>query len=178
MPYFGLEVTPLAADGALYVTGPNQVAALDATTGNRLWTYLRRPRPGWWGDSQLGTNRGVALRGNKVFFVTDNAHLLALDRATGALGWKTAMAPETPASEPPHHYGGTIAPLVVRDLVVAGVAGADAGIRGFVAAFNAETGAVVWRRWTVPRRGERGIESWQGPEPIRRWRVDVADRLG
>jgi PQQ-dependent dehydrogenase (methanol/ethanol family) len=167
MPYFGLEVTPLAADGVLYVTGPNQVAALDAATGNRLWTYSRPPTPGLVGDSQLGTNRGVALRGDTVFFVTDNAHLLALDRATGALRWETAMAPEAPASEPPHHYGGTIAPLVVRDMVVAGVAGADAGIRGFVAAFNAETGAVVWRRWTVPRRGERGIETWQGAEPIR-----------
>jgi PQQ-dependent dehydrogenase (methanol/ethanol family) len=167
MPYFGLEVTPLAADGVLYVTGPNQVVALDATTGRALWTYSRPPTPGLVGDSQLGTNRGVALRGDTVFFVTDNAHLLALDRRTGALRWETPMAPDAPPSEGPHHYGGTIAPLVVRDLVVAGVAGADAGMRGFVAAFNAGTGALVWRRWTVPRLGERGIETWQGPEPIR-----------
>ena len=90
MPYFGLEVTPLAADGVLYVTGPNQVVALDATTGRALWTYSRPPTPGLVGDSQLGTNRGVALRGDKVFFVTDNAHLLALDRGTGALRWETA----------------------------------------------------------------------------------------
>ena len=167
MPHFGLEVTPLAADGVLYVTGPNQVVALDAETGRALWTYSRPPTPGLVGDSQLGTNRGVALRGDTVYFVTDNAHLLALDRGTGALRWETPMAPDAPPSEPPHHYGGTVAPLVVRDMVVAGVAGADAGIRGFVAAFNAESGALVWRRWTVPRRGERGIETWQGPEPIR-----------
>jgi PQQ-dependent dehydrogenase (methanol/ethanol family) len=167
MPHFGLEVTPLAADGVLYVTGPNQVVALEAETGRALWTYSRPPTSGLMGDARLGTNRGVALRGNTVFFVTDNAHLLALDRGTGALRWETTMAPDTPPSEPPHHYGGTVAPLIVRDMVVAGVAGADAGIRGFVAAFNAESGALVWRRWTVPRRGERGIESWQGEEPIR-----------
>ena len=167
MPHFGLEVTPLAADGVVYVTGPNQVVALDAGTGRALWTYSRPPTPGLVGDSQLGTNRGVALRGDTVYFVTDNAHLLALDRGTGALRWETPMAPDAPPSEPPHHYGGTVAPLVVRDMVVVGVAGADAGIRGFVAAFNAESGALVWRRWTVPRRGERGIETWQGPEPIR-----------
>jgi PQQ-dependent dehydrogenase (methanol/ethanol family) len=167
MPYFGLEVTPLAADGVLYVTGPNQVVALEAGTGQALWTYSRPPTPGLVGDSQLGTNRGVALRGDTVYFVTDNAQLLALDRGTGALRWDTPMAPEAPPSEGRHHYGGTIAPLVVRDMVVAGVAGADAGMRGFVAAFNAETGALVWRRWTVPRQGEPGIETWQGPEPIR-----------
>jgi PQQ-dependent dehydrogenase (methanol/ethanol family) len=167
MPHFGLEVTPLAADGVLYVTGPNQVVALDAETGRAMWTYSRPPTPGLVGDAQLGTNRGVALRGDTVYFVTDNAHLLALDRSTGDLRWETPMAPDALPSEPPHHYGGTVAPLVVRDMVVVGVSGADAGIRGFVAAFNAESGALVWRRWTVPRRGERGIETWQGPEPIR-----------
>ena len=98
--------------------------------------------------------------------MTDNAHLLALDRATGRLLWETVMPPAAPAGEQ-HFYGGTVAPLIVHDTVVAGVAGADAGIRGFVAAFNAETGALVWRRWTVPRKGEPGIDTWQGPEPIR-----------
>ena len=70
-----------------------------------------------------------------------------------------------PAGE--HHtYGGTLAPLIVDDLVIAGVAGADEGIRGFVAAFKTDSGALAWRRWTVPRRGEPGIETWQGKEPI------------
>ncbi len=166
MPYFGLETTPLAADGVLYITGPNQVVALDVLTGAALWRYSRPPSPGLVGDSRLGTNRGVALLGDQVFFVTDNAHLLALDRGTGAVRWEKTMAPDA-AAEEQHHYGGTIAPLVVRGTVVAGVSGADAGIRGFVAAFDAETGALVWRRWTVPRQGEPGIESWQGTEPIR-----------
>jgi PQQ-dependent dehydrogenase (methanol/ethanol family) len=163
--YFGLEVTPLAADGVLYVTGPNQVFALDALTGSPLWEYSRPASAGMAGDAKLGTNRGVAILRDKVFFVTDNAHLLALDRASGKLIWETAMAPETPPDEH-HHYGGTLAPLVVQDTVIAGVAGADQGIRGFIAAFQAGTGALVWRRWTVPRRGEPGIETWQGKEPV------------
>jgi PQQ-dependent dehydrogenase (methanol/ethanol family) len=166
MQYFGLESTPLAADGVLYVTGPNQVVALDVLTGAAVWNYSRPSSPNLMGDSRLGTNRGAALLGDRIFFVTDNAHLVALDRATGKLRWETTMAPDAIAEE--HHaYGGTIAPLVVHDTVIAGVAGADAGIRGFVAAFNADTGALVWRRWTVPRKGEPGIDTWQGPEPIK-----------
>ena len=161
IPYFGLEVTPLAADGVLYVTGPNQVFALDALTGEALWHYSRPASTGMVGDARLGTNRGVAILRDKVFFVTDNAHLLALDRASGKLLWETPMA-----SGEQQHYGGTVAPLVVNETVVAGVAGADEGIRGFVAAFRPDTGALVWRHWTVPRRGEPGIETWQGKEPI------------
>src|SRR5207237_6415636 len=160
--YFGLETTPLAADGVLYVTAPNQVIAIDAQTGGQLWQYSRPPSAGMVGDARLGTNRGVALLRDKIYFVTDNAHLLALDRASGKLFWEMQMAPDTTGQ----HFGGTIAPLIVHDTVVAGVAGADHGIRGFVAAFAVETGAVVWRTWTVPRRGEPGSETWQGTEPV------------
>jgi PQQ-dependent dehydrogenase (methanol/ethanol family) len=159
--YFGLETTPLAADGVLYVTGPNQVYALDALTGESLWHYSRPAGLGLVGDASLGTNRGVAILRDKVFFVTDNAHLLALDRATGQLQWETTMTPD--GNQP---YGGTVAPLIVNDTVVAGVAGADHGIRGFVAAYKPDSGALVWRHWTVPRAGEPGIETWQGKEPI------------
>ena len=163
--YFGLETTPLAADGVLYVTGPNQVFALDTLTGNPLWHYSRPTSSGMVGDARLGTNRGVAILRDKVFFVTDNAHLLALDRANGRLRWEIPLAPAMPSGEH-HHYGGTMAPLVVKDIVIVGVAGADEGIRGFVAAFQADTGALVWRHWTVPRRGEPGIETWKGKEPV------------
>ena len=159
--YFGLEVTPLAADGVLYVTGPNQVIALDALTGEALWRYSRPASPGMVGDARLGTNRGVAILRDKVFFVTDNAHLLALNRADGKLAWETRMFPDEL-----QHYGGTEAPLIVNDLVVAGVAGADEGIRGFVAAYKPDNGEVAWRRWTVPLKGEPGSETWQGKEPL------------
>lgn len=161
IPYFGLEATPLAADGVLYVTGPNQVFALDALTGGAIWHYSRPASTGMVGDAKLGTNRGVAILRDKVFFVTDNAHLLALDRANGRLLWETSMA-----SGEHQNYGGTVAPLIVHDTVVAGVAGGDEGIRGFVAAYRSDNGALVWRRWTVPGRGEPGIETWQGKEPI------------
>src|SRR5881227_1858981 len=100
-----------------------------------LFGITRPASPGMDDDARLGTNRGVAILRDKVFFVTDNAHLLALDRGTGKLLWETPMAPEMPGER--HHYGGTVAPLIVGDTVVAGVAGADAGIRGFVAAFKA-----------------------------------------
>ena len=160
--YFGLETTPLAADGVVYVTGPNQVFAVDALTGNALWHYSRPASPGMVGDAKLGTNRGVAILRDKVFFITDNAHLLALDRASGKLLWEITMPPDTAGQ----HYGGTMAPLIVNDTIIAGVAGADEGIRGFVAAFKPDNGALLWRRWTVPRSGEPGIETWQGKEPL------------
>ena len=158
--YFGLETTPLAADGVLYVTGPNQVFALDAATGSPLWHYSRPTSAGMVGDAKLGTNRGVAILNGKVFFLTDDAHLLALDRADGKLSWEKHMS----AGDQPH--GGTMAPFIVGDMVVAGVSGADEGIRGFIAAYKADSGAEVWRRWTVPSRGEPGIETWKGPEPV------------
>lgn len=158
--YFGLETTPLASDGVLYVTGPNQVFALDALTGCPLWHYSRPPTSGLVGDAKLGVNRGVAVLRDKVFFITDNAHLVALERASGKLSWETPLADE---HQP---YGGTMAPLAVNNMIVAGVSGADEGIRGFVAAFSADTGKLVWRHWTVPHRGEPGIETWRGSEPL------------
>ena len=160
IPAFGLEVTPLEAGGVMYVTGPNQVYALDALTGEEIWKYSRPRTPGLDGDAALGTNRGVAILNDKVFFVTDNAHLIALDRGSGSLVWETAMAEER------QHYGGTLAPLVVKDAVIAGVSGADEGIRGFIASFQAATGELLWRHWTVPRHGEPGSETWKGSEPI------------
>jgi PQQ-dependent dehydrogenase (methanol/ethanol family) len=165
MSYFGIETTPLEADGVMWVTGQNEVFALDALTGNAIWHYSRPASPGMVGDAKLGTSRGVAILREKVFFATDNAHLLALDRATGRLLWEVSLAP---VMSPPEkfHYGGTMAPLIVHDTVVVGVAGADEGIRGFVAAYRPDDGKVVWRRWTVPLKGEPGSETWEGPEPL------------
>jgi len=156
--YFGLETTPLVADGVMYITGPNQVYALDPRSGQEIWRYAR-PRSTSVtiaADAAKGANRGVALLGDRVFHTTDDAHLICLDWLTGALRWDVYMP------ESLQHYGVTAAPLVVGDLVVAGVAGADDGIRGFLAAYKATTGKLAWRFWTVPRQGEPGWNTWQG----------------
>jgi putative heme-binding domain-containing protein len=138
--HFGLEVTPVVADGVMYVTGPNTAIALDALSGRQLWKYSRPRTPGLIGDASLGTNRGVAILGDRVFMSTDNAHLIALNRTTGALVWDTYMPEE------PMHYGSTVAPLPVGDdTIVAGVSGGDRGMRGFLAAYKASTGERLWR---------------------------------
>ncbi|MBY0505268.1 MAG: PQQ-binding-like beta-propeller repeat protein [Bryobacteraceae bacterium] len=156
MRYFGLETVPIVADGIMYATGPNQVLALDALTGQLIWRYGRPRTEGLVSDPSLGTNRGVAILGDHLFFVTDNAHLLALNRLTGTVVWEVTMPDE------PQKYGGTIAPLIVKDMVIAGVAGGDWGIRGFLDAYDAGTGQRRWRHWTVPTAGEPGAETWQG----------------
>jgi PQQ-dependent dehydrogenase (methanol/ethanol family) len=156
MQYFGLEVVPIVADGIMYVTGPNQAFALDARTGHPIWHYGRPRTPGLVSDASLGTNRGMAILGDKVFMVTDNAHLIALNRTTGRLVWETVMPDE------PQHYGGTVSPLIVKDMVIAGVSGGDWGIRGFLAAYRAASGERVWRHWTVPGKGEPGYDTWKG----------------
>ena len=156
MRYYGLETVPLVVDGIMYVTGPNQVFALDATSGQQIWHYSRPRTPGLVSDPSLGTNRGPAILGDNVFLVTDNAHLIAINRISGRLVWEQEMWDE------PQKYGGTVSPLIVKDMVIAGVAGGDWGIRGFVAAYKAATGERVWRHWTVPDDGEPGIETWVG----------------
>jgi len=156
MRYFGLETVPIVADGIMYVTGPNQVFALDPRTGHPIWHYSRPRTPGLVSDASLGTNRGVAILGDKIFMVTDNAHLIALNRVTGRLVWEVVMIDE------PQRYGGTVAPLVVKDLVIAGVSGGDWGIRGFLTAYKAATGERAWRHWTIPAKGDPGFETWKG----------------
>jgi PQQ-dependent dehydrogenase (methanol/ethanol family) len=158
IPYFGLETTPLVVEGIMYVTGPNQVFALDGRTGREIWRYARPRTPAGViaADATKGVNRGVAVLGDRVFYITDNAHMLCLHRLTGALLWDVYMPEEA------QHYGGTSAPLVVGDLVIGGVAGADEGIRGFIGAYKATTGELAWRFWTVPRPGEPGFATWKG----------------
>ncbi len=152
--FFNEETTPVVVDGIMYVTGPNSIFALDALTGREIWRYRRPRTAGLTGDGATGINRGVAVLGDKVFLVTDDAHLLAVNRTTGRPVWEQIMPKEH------QHYGGTSAPLALRDMVITGVAGADEGIRGFVVAYKAETGEEVWRHWTVPLKGEPGSETW------------------
>ena len=153
-----LQVTPVVVDGIMYVTSGNECYALDAGSGRQLWHYRRPRSEGLVGDSSAGINRGVAVAGRRVFMVTDHAHLIALDRFTGALLWDTEMADWR------QNYGATSAPLIVGDLVISGISGGDEGVRGFLSAFDRSTGAEVWRFWTVPRRGEPGSDTWIGTD--------------
>lgn len=143
-----LQCTPLVHNGVMYVTNSNEVIALDARTGRRIWRYK---------DDQVkrnDVNRGVALLDDKVYFVTSDAHLVALDARTGALRWSHQYA------DPKKGYFATLAPMAVKDKIVVGVSGGDSGMRGFVAALDARTGAEVWRTYTIPARGEPGSETW------------------
>ncbi len=151
-----LEVTPVVVDGLMYVTTGNEAVALDARTGREIWHYLRPPVKGVVGDAGGGINRGVAVLGDRVFMVTPDAHLLALNRIDGGLVWDTEMADYR------QQYGATAAPLVVKDLVISGVSGGDEGVRGFVAAYKASTGERIWRFWTMPAPGEPLSETWVG----------------
>ena len=152
----GVEVTPVVMDGVMYVTNANECYALDAGTGRQIWHFQRPRTRGLIGNAAGGMNRGVAIAGEKIFMVTDNAHLLALSRSHGEILWETEMA------DWHVNYNATSAPLVVNDLVISGTAGGEEGARGFVAAYSQATGKEVWRFWTVPAPGEPGSETWKG----------------
>jgi len=151
-----LEVTPLVVRGVMYVTSANNVFALDATTGRTLWHYDRPISSGLLDDAAAHKSRGGAVWQNSVYAETDDAHLLSLDARAGGLRWDIEYADKR------EHYGATSAPLVVKDLVIVGTSGGDSGVRGFIAAYEAETGKLKWRFWTVPGPGEFGSSSWPG----------------
>jgi alcohol dehydrogenase (cytochrome c) len=151
-----LETTPLVVDGIMYVTTANQCFALDAGSGRQIWHFQRPRTSGLVGNAAGGINRGAAVSGDRVFLVTDHAHLLALNRFTGQLAWDIEMADHT------QNYSATSAPLAIGDSIVSGVAGGDAGARGFVAAYDRATGKEQWRFWTAPLPGEPGSETWKG----------------
>ncbi|MBI3249405.1 MAG: PQQ-dependent dehydrogenase, methanol/ethanol family [Deltaproteobacteria bacterium] len=151
----GHQSPPLVNNGVMFITTPkNQVLALNASTGELLWRYQRELPEDLF---QLHpTNRGVALYGDKVFLATVDAHLLALNAKTGEVVWDQTVENYLTG------YYMTLAPLVVRGKVMVGVSGGELGIRGFVQAFEAETGKSVWKTYTVPGPGEKGHETWSG----------------
>jgi alcohol dehydrogenase (cytochrome c) len=157
----GLEVTPVVFDGIMFVTSGNDAWALDSRTGRQIWHYSRPITEGLIDDASMHHNRGVGLWRSHVFMETDNAHLLCLDARSGHLLW------DVPYAEGNKNYGATSAPLVVKDKVLVGTSGGDDGVRGFLAAFDADTGKPAWRLWTIPAPGEPGSESWPGEMYLR-----------
>ena len=148
------EVTPLVHDGIMYITvPPGDVYALDAETGARLWRYSRRLPEKLIACCGL-VNRGLAILGDRLFMATLDAYAIALDRKTGRLLWETELIDYSLG------YSGTHAPLVVKDMVMVGTAGGEYGIRGFIDAFDVETGERRWRFYTIPGPGEFGNDTW------------------
>jgi alcohol dehydrogenase (cytochrome c) len=147
------ESPALVNNGVMFVTTPmNQVIALDAKSGAVLWRY-RRPRPA--GSFVLhNTNRGVALYGDKVYFAAGEAVLVALDARTGKEVWAIEAADNKSS------YYFTLAPLIADGKVLVGASGGEFGVRGFVAAFDPNSGKELWRTFMVPAPGEPGSETW------------------
>ena len=143
-----LQCTPIVYDGVMYITSANELHALDARSGRQIWKYR---------DDKVkrqAVNRGAAILGDYVYFVTSESHLVALHRKSGALLFSKQYA------DPAKGYHATLAPMVVKDKILVGVSGGDGGMRGFVAAMNPETGTELWRTYTIPAKGEPGSETW------------------
>ena len=155
-----VQNTPVVVDGLMYISSVNEAWALDAGSGRQVWHWSRERTEGLIGNASLGMNRGVAIAGDRLFMLTDNAHMIALDRFDGTLLWDTPMADWT------QNYNSTNAPLIVNDLVIGGHAGGDEGVRGFISAYHQDTGEEAWRFWTIPAWGEPGSETWPSAEAI------------
>lgn len=150
-----VEATPLVVNGVIFTTEPPSTAvALDAKTGNVIWSYshnLSSDLPDCCGK----VNRGLAILGSTLFWGTLDGYLVALDANTGSVLWQTQ------AAEPSEGYTLTGAPLVANKLVIVGVAGGEFGIRGYLSAYDPETGKEAWRFSTIPGPGEPGHETWE-----------------
>jgi alcohol dehydrogenase (cytochrome c) len=155
-----VEASPIVRGGIMFLTDPpSRVLALDALTGEELWTFRREPSKAAGGNEfRAMPNRGVAILNDAVFVGTIDAHLIALSAETGALRWDVTVAPD------PRRYAITAAPLAYADLVVTGIAQPNAvkAGRGFVAAYDAKTGQERWRFNAIPQPGEHGNDTWEG----------------
>jgi alcohol dehydrogenase (cytochrome c) len=143
-----IKSTPLEVNGVLYFTAPDNVWAVDARFGREIWHY-QRPSEG----DHIG-HRGLGMYKNWLYFTTPDAHLVCLDAKDGAVRWIVELA------DPKLGYFSTMAPLVIRDHVIAGVSGDVTDIRGFLESLDPETGKIQWRWYTTPDPGQPGSETW------------------
>ena len=152
---YGEQGQPLVNDGVMYVTNAEATYAIDVTTGKQLWRTPvdwdpATPRVVCCGIS----NKGPALYNGKVYRGTLDAHIVALDQKTGKQVWKTKVA------DWKEGFSITGAPLVANGVVITGISGAEFGVRGFLDAYDPDTGKQLWRRYTIPAPGEKGSETW------------------
>jgi len=163
--------SPLYIDGVLYVsTARNVVHAFDAKTGKQLWKY----NPVIQGERlryNLGlVNRGIAAWNGKIIMGTLDARLVAIDAKTGKQVWSTDTVPASLGlGDMGNHYSITMAPRVAKGKVFIGGSGGEFGVRGWIAAFDAETGKQAWRFWTVPGDPAKGFESPKLAEAAKSW---------
>ncbi len=164
----GQESTPLVVDGVMYFTTAwSKVVALDAVTGARLWAYDPKVPPSWGVNACCDVvNRGVAAWKGKVFVGTLDGRLIALDATKGQPVW------ETQTFEPGMRYSITGAPRVVKGKVLIGNGGAEMGVRGYISAYDAETGKLAWRFYTVPGDPAKPFESPILKEAAKTWNGD------
>jgi alcohol dehydrogenase (cytochrome c) len=144
----GLRSSPIVYQGVLYITNTNSVYAIDARSGRLVWQYAD-PRA-----EKGGVNRGSAIWGDRVYLTTNDNYLVALDRHSGVVIFQKKFADIGKGTT------STSAPLIARGKVIVGSAGGDSGVRGFIMALSADTGAELWKTYTVPAKGEKGSESW------------------
>ena len=151
----GLEASPIVVDGVMFATGSwSLVYAYDAKTGELLWRYDPQVPRDWGAKACCDVvNRGVAVWKGKVYFGTIDGRLIALDAGSGEVAWDVQT---TPRDKP---YTITGAPRIVKDLVIIGNGGAEYGVRGYITAYDSESGEEVWRFYTVPGDPEAGFES-------------------
>jgi len=163
-PGRGLETTPLVVDGIMYLTGnANEAWAVDARTGRPIWTYRRQLPNNFAGSICCGPgNRGFGILGDRLYLGTLDAHLVALDRKNGKVLWDVQVGDLKAANSI------TMAPLVVNNKVIVGVAGSEFASRGFLDAYDADTGKQLWRFYTIPLPGEPGGDTWPDEEAARR----------
>jgi alcohol dehydrogenase (cytochrome c) len=151
-----VEASPIVVDGVMYITEPpSTVTALDVRTGRPLWSWT----PAMPGVKFIGfppVNRGVAILDDTVYVGTLNAHLVALDAKTGAVRWDAVVADNKTG------HSITCAPLALDGKIIIGISGGEAGIRGFLDAYDPKNGKRLWRSWTIPGPGEPGNETWGG----------------
>jgi len=164
----GLEVTPIVVDGVMYTTGNyNVLYALDAKTGEELWSYDPQVRRDWGRYSCCGTiNRGPAVWKGKVYEGTLDGRLIAVDAKTGKLVW------ETQTTDPKKALSITGAPRIIKDKVLIGAGGAEFGVRGYISAYDAETGKQIWRFYTVPGDPSKGFENKAMEMAAKTWTGD------
>ena len=153
----GLEGQALVKDGVVFLTDHEKTVAVDALTGREIWKTMIEYPPETTRVVCCGiVNRGAALFDGKLYRTTLDANVIALDAKTGKEVWRTK------SSDPKDGYSMTVAPLVANGVVIAGVAGAEYGIRGYLEGFDAQTGKSLWRTYTIPEKGQPGSETWPG----------------